>query len=54
MDATIIVVISLAVIALLAFLVNRNRRDRKKLFPPGSTDAVSDEKKEQQGNKEEL
>ena len=54
MDVTIIVVIALAVIALLAFLISRNRRDRKELFPPGSNDAVSEEKKEQQGNKEGL
>ncbi|WP_343303516.1 hypothetical protein AAHN97_18325 [Chitinophaga niabensis] len=54
MDAAIIVVIALAVVALLAFLISRNRRDRKELFPPGSGDAVSDEKKEQLENKEEL
>jgi len=54
MDATIIVVTALAVVALLAFLISRNRRDRKELFPPGSNDAVADEKKEQQGNADGL
>ncbi|MRG47161.1 hypothetical protein GFS24_18715 [Chitinophaga sp. SYP-B3965] len=54
MQTALIVVIVLAAIALIAFLIKRNKRDRKELFPPGSTDPVEEEKKEQEGNEDRL
>lgn len=49
-----IVVFSLAVIALLVFLIRKNRRDKKELFTPEATDPVAEEKREQQEDKDRL
>lgn len=54
MQITVIVVTILAAIALVAFLIKRNKRDRKELFPSESSDPVAEEKKEQQGNEDKL
>jgi uncharacterized protein YxeA len=54
MDIAIILIVVLAAIALLVFLIRKNRRDKKELFTPEATDPVAEEKKEQQGDKDNL
>jgi hypothetical protein len=41
----IIIIVALAAIALIGFLIVRNRKDRKELLPPGATDDPVEEKK---------
>ncbi|HEX6190881.1 MAG TPA: hypothetical protein VFZ42_00890 [Chitinophagaceae bacterium] len=47
----IIIAIAIMIIALLAI---KNRRDRKKIFPPGSTDPVEEENMEQHQQRDKL
>lgn len=53
-NISIIVIVVLAAIGLLVFLMIKNRRDRKKIFPPESTDPVEEEKTGQQRSKDKL
>lgn len=51
-DITAIVIVAVAVAALLVFMIVRNKKDRKKLFKPGSTDPVEEQVTEQQRRKD--
>jgi len=44
----LIIIVVIVVVALLLFLNWRNRRDRKNLFPPESTDPVEKNKTEKE------
>ena len=44
----LIVIVVIVLVALLLFLNWRNRRDKKKLFPPESTDPVEENKTEKE------
>ncbi len=44
----LIIIVVIVLIAVLLFLNWRPRRDRKKLFPPGSTDPVEENKTEKE------
>ena len=44
----LIIIVVIVLIAVLLFLNWRNRRDRKKLFPPESTDPVEENKTEKE------
>ncbi|MDR6567371.1 hypothetical protein SAMN05660461_2886 [Chitinophaga ginsengisegetis] len=41
----IIIIVALAAIALIGFLIVRNRKDRKELLPPGATDDPVEERR---------
>jgi preprotein translocase subunit YajC len=40
----VLVIVGLAALALLIFMIVKNQRDKKKYFPPESTDPVEEEK----------
>lgn len=53
-NIAVIVVFALAAIALVVFLIRKNRKDKKELFTPEATDPVAEEKMRQQEDKERL
>jgi LPXTG-motif cell wall-anchored protein len=52
MNTVIIVIVGLIAVGLIAFLIYRNKKDRKELLPP--EDAAVEQKIDSQKNKEEL
>lgn len=49
----IIVLIALAALSLIIFLIVRNQKDRKKIFPPDSADDVTEEIRRDQQRQED-
>ncbi|MFT3822658.1 MAG: hypothetical protein QM731_02015 [Chitinophagaceae bacterium] len=54
MNTVTIIIVVIAAIALLVFMNLKNKKDRKKLFKPGSTDPVEVGKTEQDRRKDQL
>ena len=51
----VIVLIALAALSLIIFLIVRNQKDKKKLFPPGSgDDEVQETRQDQRRQKDKL
>jgi FtsZ-interacting cell division protein ZipA len=53
-NLTTVIIVGLAAIALIVFVILRNKKDRKKYLPPDSTDPVADQKTEQRNRENNL
>ncbi len=53
-EITILVIVAVAAIALITFLIMRNKKDRKEILPPTSEDPMEDDKKGQRSREDQL